>query len=99
MINKNSKGFFFVLITFLILGYIITSVSLITKSIDVSEKKFAEKFKFSNLEIVAEQISEEKLQKFSQLAAYRALYELNSQTIDYPLKKGPESDESKYFSL
>ncbi|MBI2079913.1 hypothetical protein HYT84_04045 [Candidatus Micrarchaeota archaeon] len=99
MINKNSKGFFFVLITFLILGYIITSVSLITKSIDVSEKKFAEKFKFSNLEIVAEQISEEKLQKFSQLAAYRALSELNSQTVDYPLKKGPETDEAKYFSL
>lgn len=43
----NYKGFFFVLVSFFILGYILTSLTLWTKSIDVAEKKFAEKFKFS----------------------------------------------------
>lgn len=80
-----SKGFFFVLVSFFILGYILTSLTLWTKSIDVAEKKFAEKFKFSNVELAVSQLTEEKVSDFAEMSAYYALYKLNEHSITYPL--------------
>ena len=79
------KGFFFVLVSFFILGYILTSLTLWTKSIDVAEKKFAEKFKFSNVELAVSQLTEEKVSDFAEMSAYYALYKLNEHSINYPV--------------
>ncbi len=96
--DKTTKGFFFVLATFIVLGYMITSITLWSKSMETAERSYAEKFKISNLDLVVSQISKEKVEKFSDIAAYHALYTINSKSMTNPLKSGnPNSRETEYF--
>lgn len=96
MINKNSrKGFFFVFIVFLIISYILVSISLTVNEININEKRFAERFKNSNIELAMNHISDEKIDKLSRLAVYNALFNLNSYSIDHPLKRGSLASEEE----
>jgi len=97
-LDKTTKGFFFVLATFIVLAYMITSITIWTKSMETAERSYAEKFKISNLDLVVSQISKEKVEKFSDIAAYHALYTINSKSMISPLKRGnSDSRDNEYF--
>ncbi|MFA6530920.1 MAG: hypothetical protein WCT31_04270 [Candidatus Micrarchaeia archaeon] len=87
-IKISRKGFFFTLATLIVLGYILTSITLWTKSMAIAEREYSEKFRMSNMEIVLDQISQENVEKFSNIAAYRAIYAINEISKSEPLRKG-----------
>lgn len=88
---KNMKGFFFVLATFIVLVYMVASITLWAKSLEVAERSYAEKFKISNLDLVVSQISKEKVEKVADIAAYHALYSINSRSVASPIKGGDQN--------
>lgn len=96
MMTKDRKGFFFVLSVFLILSYIIMSLSVWVKGLETSEKAYAEIYKESNVELAVTELSPEKVGKVADMVMQRAVYDLSIVSIDTPLKKGPEGDREKY---
>lgn len=89
MINLNSrKGFFFVLATLIVLSYILTSITLWTKSMEAAERAYAERFKLSNLELATSQVSPEKLREFASISVYHALYTINDYSVAHPIAQG-----------
>jgi len=90
------KGFFFVVVTFLILTYILTSISSWTMAIETSEKRFSERFRTANIETIIEQIDEENLNEVAEINANYALQELSEYSVDYPVKEG-SADEYQHI--
>jgi len=91
--KNTTRGFFFVLITLLVLGYILASITLWAKSMEIAEAQYSEKFKMSNLEMVVSQISQERVEKFADISAYHALSAINALSVETPLKKGSDTDQ------
>jgi hypothetical protein len=80
------KGFLFVVTVFLILTYILLSISVWVKSIEASERAYSELFKESNVELVIEQVTPEKVDLATQKIMNRGLLVITNHTADYPLK-------------
>lgn len=99
--NDSSKGFFFVLITLLILVYIVGSISLMIRALELSEKRAAEHFKVSNIELAIDQLTPEKMDKLGYIITYGALSGLNSHSVNHPVKPGDNAAgewEFKYIN-
>lgn len=96
-LNKQSKGFLFVVTVFLMLTYILLSISVWVKSIETSERAYSEFYKESNVELAMEQITSEKLDKVSSIILNRALFVLNNHSVSHPIKAG-SPDEAQYVS-
>lgn len=95
---NSKKGFFFVLATLIVLSYIVASITLWTKSIEISERAYAEKFKLSNLELAVSQISQEQVSSFTNIAAYHALYRINQiAATESKLKDGSSTKGEFYY--
>ncbi|MFH1261144.1 MAG: hypothetical protein ABIJ10_03580 [Candidatus Micrarchaeota archaeon] len=91
----NKKGFLFVVTIFLILTYIILSVSVWVKSIEASERAYAEFYKESTIELAISQITHAKLDNVTRSIMFRSLFRLNEHTMNVPLAQGPEDDETR----
>jgi len=94
---NNRKGFLFVVTVFLILTYILLSISVWVKSIEASESTYSEFYKESNVELVMEQITDQKVDSASLLVLNRGLLLITDHTVDNPLKTDSKgyADESK----
>ncbi|MEK6982376.1 MAG: hypothetical protein AABX38_05580 [Candidatus Micrarchaeota archaeon] len=90
--KRNSKGFFFTIVIFLLITYILSSTSIWVKTVQESEKKFSDELRKSNLELIASQLNDLEITKFSLLSVQNALFALNTQTAVTPVKQDP-SDE------
>lgn len=88
----NKKGFLFTVTVFLVLTYILLSVSVWVKGVESSERAYAEFYKESTVELAIEQITPAKMDNVTYVIMNRALYRLNEHTIDHPVKEG-EDDE------
>lgn len=89
------KGFLFTVTVFLVLTYILLSISVWVKSVETEERAYAEFYKESSLELALEQLTEEKLDNVSQIIVTKSLYRLNMHSIDYPVLGGPPGDENE----
>ena len=96
--QDNRKGFLFVVTVFLILTYILLSISVWVKSIEASESTYSEFYKESNVELAVEQITSEKLDSISSIVLNRALFVLSNQSISHPLKDGGASDPYSHIT-
>ncbi|MFA5049682.1 MAG: hypothetical protein WC501_01610 [Candidatus Micrarchaeia archaeon] len=97
---RNRKGFFFIVCTLILLIYIISNLSLWSKSIQLQEERYSEEFRISNMKYVVSQLSDEMILNFSKVSAKYALYSINGHSINNPIKKGPESEwKYKYINL
>lgn len=92
------KGFFFVVAIFLILSYILISVSVWTKALQESERQFSDRFRTSNLDLVATEITKEKLERLSNIIVYNALFRLNDFVIENPVRAGSAGGEFFYVN-
>lgn len=92
----DKKGFLFTVTIFLILTYILISISVWVKSIEASERSFSQFYQESTVELSIEQITQEKLETVSDIIMNRNLFRLDENSITYPLKTGPEGSETKY---
>ncbi len=93
----NKKGFLFVVTVFLILTYILLSISVWVKSVEASERAYAEFYKESTVELVIEQITPAKMGEVADVMMNRALFRLNENAIESPVREGAE-DENEYIS-
>lgn len=91
----DKKGFLFTVTVFLVLTYILLSISVWVKSIETSERSFSEFYKQSTVELAIEQITPEKMDSISNIIAKRALNRLNTHSIDNEVVPGPALDEDQ----
>ncbi len=82
------KGFLFVVTVFLVLTYILLSISVWVKAIEASERTYSEFYKESNVELAMEQITSAKVDSVSSIIMNRALFKLSNYSVDHPFKQG-----------
>lgn len=99
MMKKSRKGFFFVLVVFLIVSYIFVSVQHVSYSKEIAEERFSEKLRVLSLEIVGEQLSQEWVEKAVSVIGYHALYKITEHAVENPIRAGDDvSDVSQNVS-
>jgi hypothetical protein len=91
----DKRGFLFTVTIFLILVYILLSISVWVKSVEASERSFSEFYKESTIELTMEQITPEKLDNVTYIIMNRALMRLNDHSIDNYVNEGPVTDENR----
>lgn len=94
----NKKGFLFTVTVFLILTYILLSISVWVKGVEASERAYSEFYKESTVELAIEQITPAKVDNVTSIAMNRALFRLNGHAIDHPVKAATVGDENAYIS-
>ncbi len=97
---RNRKGFFFIICVLILLLYVISNLSLWSKSIELQEQRYSEEFRISNMKYIISQLSDEMILNFSKVSAEYALYSINEHSVDNPIKKGSaEEGKYKYINL
>jgi hypothetical protein len=89
----DKKGFLFTVTVFLILVYILLSISVWVKSIEASERTFSEFYKESTVELTMEQITPAKMANISRVILNRNLVRLNEYSVEHTVLPGPAGDE------
>ncbi len=89
----DKKGFLFTVTVFLILIYILLSISVWVKSIEASERSFSEFYKESTVELTMEQITPAKMDNITKVILNRNIARLNDHSIDNSVEPGPPGDE------
>ncbi|MBI5224037.1 hypothetical protein HY990_06485 [Candidatus Micrarchaeota archaeon] len=94
----NKKGFMFVVAIFLVLTYILLSISVWVKSIESSERFYSEFYRESNVELAAAQITPAKVGQVADITLNRGLFLLNEHSINHPVRPADagSSDEFAY---
>lgn len=93
----TKKGFLFVITIFLILTYILTSISVWVKSVEASERVYSEFYKESTVELAIIQLTPEKMGELSQKIMYRALFRVNEESMTNEVRAGSGEDEYEYI--
>ncbi|NYZ76833.1 hypothetical protein H0O02_00795, partial [Candidatus Micrarchaeota archaeon] len=94
---KSKKGFLFVVTIFLLLTYILLSISVWVKAIEASERTYSELYKESSVELIIEQLTPAKISEISDIVMTRAVFKMNKHSIDHPIREGPAGDEYYYI--
>jgi hypothetical protein len=89
----DKKGFLFTVTVFLVLTYILLSISVWVKGVEASERAFSEFYKESTVELAIEQITPAKMDKVTNTIMQRSLHRLNEHSIDHTVLQGPPEDE------
>ncbi len=92
----DRKGFLFTVTVFLVLMYMLLTISVWVKGVETSERAFAEFYKESTVELAIEQITPAKMDNITYIIMNRNLARLNDHTIDHPvLDAGPQEAETE----
>ncbi len=98
----DKKGFLFTVTVFLVLMYILLTISVWVKGVETSERAFSEFYKESTVELAIEQITPAKMDNVTYVIMNRALNRINDNSIDHPVLEGTtetEHLESALFEL
>ncbi len=95
----DRKGFLFVVAVFLILTYILLSISVWVKAIETSERSYAEFYRQSTLDLTIAQITPEKVSNISNMAMNRAIFRLNQNAFNNEILTGPTDDQYRNIRL
>jgi len=87
---KTRKGFLFVVTVFLILTYILLSISVWVQSLEASERSYSELYKESSVELIIDQITPPKVNDISNVIMTRGMFVLNRHSVDHTMKEGSE---------
>jgi hypothetical protein len=82
----------FVVTVFLILTYILLSVSVWVKGIEASERGYSEFYKESTVDLAISQITEDKIRNVSSRIVERSAYRLNNHSIQNPVSESGSDD-------
>ncbi len=82
----NRKGFFFIIVAFVLLSYILTSTYFWVRAIEMEESRYSEAFRTSSMEMVLSQVNEESVGEYVDISARYAFYRLNHHSIENPVK-------------
>jgi len=92
----DKKGFLFTVTVFLVLTYILLSISVWVKAIESSERAFSEFYKESTVELTIEQITPDKMDETAYMIMSRNLDRVNRRTESFAVRAGPPDDENNY---
>lgn len=85
---KSKKGFLFVITVFLILTYILLSISVWVQALEASERSYSELYKESSIELIIDQLTPPKVNEISNVIMTRGLFVVNRHAVDHPFKTG-----------
>jgi hypothetical protein len=89
----DKKGFLFTVTIFLILTYILLSISVWVKAVETSELAYSEFYKESTVQLSLEQITPAKIDNMTNVIMERALFRLNNNVIvNNPVAPGPQGN-------
>ena len=91
----DKRGFLFTVTIFLILTYILLSISVWVKSVEASERGYSEFYKESTVELAIDQITPARLDNVTYVIMNRELLRLNDHSIDNPVREGSSDDPYK----
>ncbi|MEM2908763.1 MAG: hypothetical protein QW171_01240 [Candidatus Bilamarchaeaceae archaeon] len=97
MKSNDKKGFLFVVSVFLILMYILISISVWVKGLEASERTYSELYRESNIELAVSQLTPDKLDEITNKIMSRALSKIGDFSISNPLKPGDEGRDEEYY--
>lgn len=87
---KTKKGFLFVITVFLILTYILLSISVWVQALEASERSYSELYKESTVELIIDQLTPVKVNEISNVVMTRGVFVLNRYAVDHTVKEGTE---------
>lgn len=90
--ERNFRGFFFVLVSFILLSYILVSTYAWVRAIEASERTYSDAFRASTLTTLADQVSEQRMNQYADIASHYALYKLVNHSVEHELRD-KEGDE------
>ncbi|MBD3398433.1 hypothetical protein GF412_04380 [Candidatus Micrarchaeota archaeon] len=82
----NRKGFFFIIVSFILLTYILTSTYFWVRAIEMEENRYSESFRTTSMEMLLAQVNGETIGNYADLSAHYAFYRLNHHSITNPVK-------------
>ena len=93
----DKRGFLFTVTIFLVLTYILLSISVWVKSVEASEQSYSEFYKESTVELAIDQITPAKLDNVTYVIMNRELSRLNDNVFmaDDSVQPGPPGDENQ----
>ncbi|MFH0737838.1 MAG: hypothetical protein V1827_04225 [Candidatus Micrarchaeota archaeon] len=91
----DKKGFLFTVTVFLVLVYILLSISVWVKSMEASERTFSEFYKESTVELTIEQITDSKMDEVGRILMMTSLSRLDEHTLTHSVLEGPSGDENQ----
>jgi len=94
---KDKKGFLFVVTIFLLLTYILISISVWVKALEASERMYSELYKESNVELAVTQLTPEKVDEMTNMIMQRALFKIADFSINHPVVPGNTSRGENEF--
>lgn len=97
--EAGKKGFFFVIVAFVLLSYILASTYVWVRAIEMEESRYSEAFRAASVEMVLSQVSEDRVAEFTGICSHYALYRLNHHSIFHPVKAGSGIDISTAETL
>ena len=103
MSGGNLRGFFFILVSFILLSYILFSTNVWVRAIETSEQTYSDAFRAYTVTMMADQVSEERMARYADIISHYALFRLSNHSIHHPLRPGEEDQIShireSYFEL
>ncbi|MBU0586073.1 hypothetical protein KJ780_01025 [Candidatus Micrarchaeota archaeon] len=97
--RKHSKGFFFVLMAFLMLLYVFAYITAWTFTIDMNEKVSSDKFRGAAVQDAINQMSEATASSFLDVSGHYAFYKINGfASYENSTLKYDPTDEMKYIN-
>jgi hypothetical protein len=84
--EAGKKGFFFVIVAFVLLSYILASTYVWVRAIEMEESRYSEAFRAASVEMVLSQVTQGRIAEFTNMSSHYALYRLNHHSIFHPVE-------------
>lgn len=94
--THNYKGFFFVLVSFILLSYILVSTYAWVRAIETSERTYSDAFRASTLTTLADQVSEQRMNQYADISSHYTMYKLVGHSVQYPLQ---DEEDDEYYHI
>ena len=82
----NRKGFFFIIMAFILISYILVSTYTWVRAIEMEENRYSEAFRTSSMEMLLAQVTEDRVLEFANISGHYAFYRMNHHSIANPVK-------------
>lgn len=86
----NRKGFFFIIVAFILLSYILTSTYYWVRAIEMEEARYSESFRTTSMEMLLAQVTHDTIGEYVDISAHYAFYRLNHHSINHPVEPAVE---------
>jgi len=81
----NKKGFFFIIVAFVLLAYILTSTYFWVRAIEMEESRYSDSFRTSTMDMLLAQVTPDRVTEFTNISARYGFYRLNHHSIENPV--------------